>query len=188
MRPASVSNIDHPSSTSRSAAATVADLPPMIKSLLSGCFSGTCSAVLFQPLEVLKTRVQNRLVQLEKLKFHDRPGNRGILLRETKVIARQYGFAGFWRGLTPSGVYNYIGVGAALKDIFVHEGKRGLFSGLVPTLIRDAPYSAIFLLFYTEVKKLVPSGPGIDVDGASVLYSLETTGRSHQPPSSSLVE
>lgn len=57
-----------------------------------------------------------------------------------------------------SGRYGYQSVYAALRSIYRSEGPRGLFSGLTATLLRDAPFSGIYLMFYTQTKNLVPQG------------------------------
>ncbi|BHF77452.1 hypothetical protein SprV_0602055700 [Sparganum proliferum] len=51
---------------------------------------------------------------------------------------------------------------ACLRKIYVESGPSGLFRGLVPTLVRDSPYSGIYLVFYTALKKLVASGSRVD--------------------------
>ncbi|KAG8436426.1 hypothetical protein GDO86_007504 [Hymenochirus boettgeri] len=55
-----------------------------------------------------------------------------------------------------SGKYGYKSVYSALKNIYKTEGPRGLFTGLTATLMRDAPFSGIYLMFYTQSKKIVP--------------------------------
>merc|ERR1711863_250910 len=52
-----------------------------------------------------------------------------------------------------SGHFNYTKMSSALIDIYSHEGFRGLCCGLVPTLVRDAPYSGLYLMFYTQLKQ-----------------------------------
>lgn len=57
-----------------------------------------------------------------------------------------------------SGVYGYNGVTKALREIYRTEGVRGMTCGLIPTLFRDAPFSGLYLMFYTQSKLLVPQG------------------------------
>merc|ERR1719266_995280 len=52
-----------------------------------------------------------------------------------------------------SGRYNYTKMSSALLEIYSREGTRGLCCGLVPTLVRDAPYSGLYLMFYTQLKQ-----------------------------------
>ena len=52
-----------------------------------------------------------------------------------------------------SGWFPYRSVAHALGVIFRQDGVRGLFSGGVATVLRDAPYSGMFLLFYFEMKR-----------------------------------
>ena len=54
-----------------------------------------------------------------------------------------------------SGQYNYTKMSSALLDIYCREGFRGLCCGLTPTLVRDAPYSGLYLMFYTQLKQLL---------------------------------
>lgn len=60
--------------------------------------------------------------------------------------------------LLQSGRFDYGSVYGALKNIYQTEGARGMFSGLTATLLRDAPFSGIYLMFYTQTKKLTPQG------------------------------
>ena len=57
-----------------------------------------------------------------------------------------------------SGVYKYNSLGGALKAIYKAEGFRGLSCGLGPTLARDAPFSGLYLMFYSQAKQRVPKG------------------------------
>lgn len=57
-----------------------------------------------------------------------------------------------------SGRYGYGSIYAALRSIYRSEGHRGLFSGLTATLLRDAPFSGIYLMFYNQTKNIMTHG------------------------------
>ncbi|XP_006611570.1 mitochondrial glycine transporter-like isoform X2 [Apis dorsata] len=181
---------------------------PILKSFLAGSLSGTFSTILFQPLDLIKTRLQS------KVNLHlDTPKTN--TLGTVIHIIKNENILGLWKGITPSitrvvpgvglyfsslhwlkhtlhvkdpltptealllgitarsmsgallipitvvktrfesEIYKYNSVGEALKIIYKQEGIRGLSSGLVPTLLRDAPYSGLYLTFYTQLKNIV---------------------------------
>ncbi|XP_011553802.2 probable mitochondrial glutathione transporter SLC25A40 isoform X2 [Plutella xylostella] len=47
----------------------------------------------------------------------------------------------------------YAEINAALKTVVKHEGYKGLFRGLGPTLLRDVPFSGIYWTTFETVKK-----------------------------------
>ncbi|KAL2621957.1 hypothetical protein R1flu_002162 [Riccia fluitans] len=47
---------------------------------------------------------------------------------------------------------NYRGTASALLAIKRTEGLAGLYSGMVPTLLRDAPYSGLYLTLYNRIR------------------------------------
>lgn len=51
-----------------------------------------------------------------------------------------------------SGKFKYRGLSNALAITYKAEGFRGLYSGLAPTLLRDVPFSGLYLMFYTKLK------------------------------------
>ncbi|CAH1273810.1 SLC25A38 [Branchiostoma lanceolatum] len=182
---------------------------PMIKSFLAGSFSGTCSTILFQPLDLVKTRLQSPLAIGSK--------SHAGMLKTLVTVIRNEKVAGLWKGVTPSiwrcvpgvgmyfctlhelkafffsendptaaqslllgatarsivgvsmlpvtvvkvryecGMFQYRGVVAALKDLYRQEGRKGLYSGLSATLLRDVPFSGIYFMCYSELKKRIPS-------------------------------
>ncbi|ELU02069.1 hypothetical protein CAPTEDRAFT_165918 [Capitella teleta] len=177
---------------------------PLIKSTLAGSLSGTCSTLLFQPLDMLKTRIQSPKA------LGCNPGAINIAI----TVVRSEKLKGLWRGCVPSltrtvpgvGVYfgsmnwlrttfgssdpsawesvaiggcartvagvtmlpftviktrfesaqfQYKGMGNALATIYKGEGVKGLFSGMRATLLRDVPFSGLYLLMYDRSKKVV---------------------------------
>ncbi|NXD08715.1 S2538 protein, partial [Nothocercus nigrocapillus] len=184
---------------------------PVLKAFVCGSISGTCSTLLFQPLDLLKTRLQT--VQ-PSVHGSSHVGMVTLLLR----VVRTESLLGLWKGVSPSfarcipgvgiyfstlytmkqkllkdrsptalesvflgatsravagicmlpvtvvktryesGRFGYGSVYGALKNIYQTEGARGMFSGLTATLLRDAPFSGIYLMFYTQTKKLTPQG------------------------------
>nr|BAA91253.1 unnamed protein product [Homo sapiens] len=184
-------------------------LHPVIKAFLCGSISGTCSTLLFQPLDLLKTRLQT-------LQPSDHGSRRVGMLAVLLKVVRTESLLGLWKGMSPSivrcvpgvgiyfgtlyslkqyflrghpptalesvmlgvgsrsvagvcmspitviktryesGKYGYESIYAALRSIYHSEGHRGLFSGLTATLLRDAPFSGIYLMFYNQTKNIVP--------------------------------
>jgi solute carrier family 25 protein 38 len=49
------------------------------------------------------------------------------------------------------------GAHAHILDVFRHvvrdEGARGLYRGMIPTLVRDVPFSGLYVLLYTRLKR-----------------------------------
>ena len=187
---------------------------PVMKAFLAGSLSGTCSTVLFQPLDLVKTRIQNYQIPIANTSassaetLNKKPG----MYQITRHVLATERLPGLWRGITPSitrtvpgvglyfgslhwlksgfgdekpsavqcvclgmtarsfaatvmipitviktrfesGQFNYNRMSTALLQIYKHEGIRGLSCGLLPTIVRDAPYSGLYLMFYTQLKQ-----------------------------------
>ena len=190
---------------------------PVMKAFLAGSLSGTCSTLLFQPLDLVKTRVQQT-----------GPGT--SLVRVISSVVSQDSVRGLWRGLVPSlvrtvpgvGLYfssmhqmktslcdgrptalqsaligssaralagsvmipftviktrfesrafNYSSTAHALSSILRTEGLRGLTRGLGPTLVRDVPFSGLYLMFYEQLKTWVPEDVSRSQGSAAVHFS-----------------
>ncbi|XP_055763447.1 mitochondrial glycine transporter B-like isoform X3 [Salvelinus fontinalis] len=184
---------------------------PALKAFMCGSLSGTCSTLLFQPLDLVKTRLQT-------LQNNMKPGAPKVgMMTELVQVIRTESFLGLWKGVSPSfvrcipgvgiyfstfyslkqhyfqegrapnageavllgagaravagvcmlpvtviktrfesGRYNYVSVLGALKSVCETEGPRALFSGLTATLLRDAPFSGIYVMFYSQAKRSLP--------------------------------
>lgn len=60
--------------------------------------------------------------------------------------------------LLQCGRYNYGSVTGALCCVCRTEGPTALFSGLMATLLRDVPFSGIYVMFYSQTKAMLPEG------------------------------
>ncbi|KAK7792206.1 hypothetical protein R5R35_000489 [Gryllus longicercus] len=205
---------DQTSTENRSAIMEIVSNNPILKSFLAGSLSGTCSTVMFQPLDLVKTRLQNPSpVAIGTAASGASTYSTGSMISIVGRIVQKEHIFGLWKGMTPSltrcipgvglyfmsvdvmkshlisnepsplqavaigmsartlsgvclipvtviktryesGVYNYTGVINAFRIIYRTEGLRGLSCGLLPTLVRDAPFSGLYLMFYTQTKKL----------------------------------
>ena len=87
-----------------------------MRSFLAGAFSGTCSTVLLQPLDLIKTRLQQS------------PGS--TILNEVHYVLQTDGARGFWTGVTPSlwrtvpGIGFYFSSIHTISGLLVSDGKK----------------------------------------------------------------
>ncbi|XP_048760674.1 mitochondrial glycine transporter-like [Ostrea edulis] len=182
---------------------------PVAKSFVAGCCSGTCSTLLFQPLDLVKTRLQIQVPLACAT-----TGGRISMVSVANAVVRQDSVLALWRGLVPSlsrcvpgvgiyfssihvlkskfqssqqraiesvligavartiavvtlipitvlktryesGLFDYKSIPRGLFHMYHTEGLRALCSGMAPTLVRDVPFSGIYLMFYTKLKKMV---------------------------------
>ncbi|RUS88954.1 hypothetical protein EGW08_003290 [Elysia chlorotica] len=192
----SVEPVDHTITISSSISSSETEnISPLVKSFVAGALSATCSTVLFQPLDLVKTRLQKSV----------NIGSNLGMFKELSNVIRQEKVAGLWHGLWPSinrcvpgiglyftslhwlkthfgyvtvtkvtlfsfytritsisicfclclqsGDFHYKSLSQALRVTFANEGVKGLWSGMTPTLLRDVPFSGLYLLFYTNLKE-----------------------------------
>ena len=90
---------------------------PVMKAFLAGSLSGTCSTLLFQPLDLIKTRLQQQ----------SEPGRRLSMLRLVGRVVAQDSLAGLWRGVVPSLSKTVPGVGLYFSSM--HYMKTQLYEG-----------------------------------------------------------
>ncbi|KAI5692250.1 hypothetical protein M8J76_009564 [Diaphorina citri] len=88
-----------------------------------------------------------------------------ILLAPFTVVKTRY----------ESKAFHYDSLRQALVHIFRTEGLKGLWSGTVATLVRDAPYSGLHFMFYTQAKSFKPTGLNETAPGY-VLFQLACGG------------
>lgn len=89
---------------------------PVMKAFLAGSLSGTCSTLLFQPLDLVKTRLQQQ------------PGEARLsMLRMVGLVVGEESLAGLWRGVVPSLTKTVPGVGLYFSSM--HYMKTSLYEG-----------------------------------------------------------
>ncbi|KAM9391909.1 mitochondrial glycine transporter A-like isoform 1-T7 [Pholidichthys leucotaenia] len=184
---------------------------PVIKAFMCGFLSGTCSTLLFQPLDLVKTRLQT-------LQNGVQPGSARVgMVSMVLSVVRTERLLGLWKGVSPSfvrtipgvgiyfstyyslkqhflqdgtpgpvqavllggsartvagivmlpvtviktrfecGRYSYGSVTGALCSVCRTEGPAALYSGLMVTLLRDVPFSGIYVMFYSQTKAALPT-------------------------------
>ena len=85
----------------------------------------------------------------------------------------------------------YTGIFNAFTTIARQEGHRALFSGLLPAIIRDAPFSAMYMLIYLRTKEALGNALGIKDNRSSIVRNAAqsnqsaTSGASSPSPSAS---
>jgi len=89
---------------------------PVMKAFLAGSLSGTCSTLLFQPLDLVKTRLQQ-----------ERTGPRLSMVRMVVRVVGEESLAGLWRGVVPSLSKTVPGVGLYFSSM--HYIKTSLYDG-----------------------------------------------------------
>jgi len=165
-----------------------------MRAFLSGSLSATCSTILFQPFDLIKTRIQNDPNKLSVIQVvrHDNlrslwRGTTPSLVRTVPGIGLYFMSIDFLNGLLArppsaveaafigvtarglagvvlhpmtvvktrfeSGQFKYSSLSRALSDMYYKEGVRGLFKGFTPTVLRDAPYSGLYYMFFSQLKR-----------------------------------
>lgn len=68
--------------------------------------------------------------------------------------------------------FKYKSILSAFKSIFRQEGIRGLFKGLLPTLLRDISYSGTYYPLYTQTKLFVKQNKFFPKEQESAYFAL----------------
>ncbi|KAG7216153.1 hypothetical protein INR49_029001 [Caranx melampygus] len=97
---------------------------PAIKAFMCGSLSGTCSTLLFQPLDLVKTRLQT-------LQSGVQPGSGRVgMVTVLLSVVRTERLLGLWKGVSPSFVRTIPGVGLYFSTYY--SLKQHLFQDSSP--------------------------------------------------------
>jgi len=141
-------------------------MSPMVKAFLAGSMSGTCSTLLFQPLDVVKTRLQSS-------------ATRSSMCGEATAVMTGEGLRGLWRGVLPSLYRTVPGVGLYFSSM--HWMRYSVFQGkpnagqslLIGAAART--FAGSVMIPFTVVKTRIESGA---FQYRSVFTALESILRS----------
>eukprot|EP00090_Calanus_glacialis_P039040 TRINITY_DN67998_c0_g1_i1.p1 TRINITY_DN67998_c0_g1~~TRINITY_DN67998_c0_g1_i1.p1 ORF type:complete len:309 (-),score=98.17 TRINITY_DN67998_c0_g1_i1:75-1001(-) len=140
---------------------------PILRSFLAGALSGTCSTILLQPLDLIKTRLQQS------------PNSR--IWTEVKHVVKVEGFSGFWTGVTPSlwrtvpGIGLYFSCYHTLSSVVTSQGDRmsSMQSMMVGSLARMC--AGTLLIPVTVVKtRWEAGGHQFQYKGTGMVGALRT--------------
>lgn len=144
----------------------VAGASPLVKAFLAGSMSGTCSTLLFQPLDVVKTRLQTAAKSKS-------------MTGELRAIMTDQGLTGLWRGLRPSLYRTVPGVGLYFSSMHWMRSSicQGRPSTLQSLLIGAAArtFAGSVMIPFTVVKTRVESGAFQYRSVPVALHSILTT-------------
>lgn len=98
---------------------------PVVKSFLAGSISGTCSTILFQPLDLIKTRIQNS--HLNQALVSDGPicASRPTMYSTLRLVLATENVSGLWKGMTPSITRTVPGVGLYFASLHALKSSFG---------------------------------------------------------------
>lgn len=79
----------------------------------------------------------------------------------------------------------YNGIMDALVSIAKQEGRQGLYSGLLPSLLRDVPYSATYMFLYLRSKDFIGRAVGLQENRSAIVRKVSQTHQVSQTQSNS---
>ena len=130
-------------------------LPESMIHFMSGMMAETIACIIYVPVDVIKERlqVQHSPTTLEGTTSRMKSGtatsgNYNSIQAGKQVVSSSSSVS----SLSSSSSHYYNGSWDALKKILHTEGLRGIYKGYAATLASFGPYSALYFVFYEQVK------------------------------------
>lgn len=79
----------------------------------------------------------------------------------------------------------YHGVVHAMRTISIQEGPSALYKGLLPAILRDAPFSAMYMLIYLRTKDTLGRMVGLQETRSTIVRTVSQAQQSSQPATNS---